>query len=411
MTESERRLRHLAFFDVIASSDDSDVECRAATAGLLTLRLVDLWVETGTILPRVDAEAIAHVRESIDDLKSRHKLRTVLSGIVDVVAGQPMITMDAISPRLMAYGQLLEYDARWSLASDVYQTVITHTHPVHEADVATQAHLRQGFCLRHMGNLSASLRAYAAAGEIAAAANDMDGVLRARIGEAKADIARGNMPRAQSILDETIERASGPDLRQVKSMALHDRSDLAYHDGDFELAIKLAYEALASTDSQRERDRILGDIAASFFQLGVRSAAKDAYMILAATGQEQYQRWTATLNLMEIAALDGEELMFEQYRRSINVRALPPHQETMYWWQAGSGYEALGKIEEARSFLKRAVEVAEDHELNRLAFKAEKALEELGKRKKPAKREVAEWNDEVRAVAGELSDERVRIGL
>src|SRR5205085_2889280 len=128
--------------------------------------------------------------------------------ITDVLEASTVVDMGTLAPRMVAYGQLLEYDAKWTLAADVYSSILGHTHPVQEADVATHAHLRRGFCLRQMGDIPGSLAAYQTAGDIAKSANDMVGVLSARIGEAKAAIARGNMPQAQQILDETITRAA-----------------------------------------------------------------------------------------------------------------------------------------------------------------------------------------------------------
>lgn len=377
MFEFERKLRHLAFFEAIASSDEGDAEWHAASAGLVVLRLVDAWIEEGPRAVAGDDWGLRAVRSAIESLESHEKIKAVLSSIVRLIEESITVDMGLLAPRLMAYGQLLEYDARWALATDVYTAIVAHTHPVQEADLATQAHLRRGFCLRQTGDLQESLAAYETAGSIASAANDMVGVLRARIGEAKGAIARGNMPRATEILDETIARASTHRLVAVQSMALHDRSDVAFHTGDYELAIKLAYQALAMTESSRERDRILGDIASSFYKLGVHTAARDAYMILAATAQEQYQRWMATLNLMELAAADGEELLFEQYRRSIEVSALPPQLEVMYWHQAGVAYGSLGHFHEGRAFLERALRIAEDYELNKMAFDAEDALRQL----------------------------------
>ncbi|HYC51021.1 MAG TPA: hypothetical protein VEB19_07935 [Gemmatimonadaceae bacterium] len=414
MFESDRKLRHLPFFETIAASDEGDAEWHAATAGLVVLRLVDAWIEDGPRAVADDDWGLRAVNTAIAELSSHEKIKVVLSSIVGLIETSPIVDMGLLAPRLMAYGQLLEYEARWSLATDVYGTIVAHTHPVQEADLATQAHLRRGFCLRQVGDLVASLSAYETAGGIASAANDMVGVLRARIGEAKGAIARGNMPRAQELLDETIERAAAHRLDAVQSMALHDRSDVAFQTGDYELAIRLAYQALSMTESSRERDRILADIAASFFKLGVHSAARDAYLILAATGQEQYQRWTATLNLMEIAAVDGEELLFEQYRRSIDVRMLPPRQEVLYWLQAGVGYGHLGNHDEGRAFIERALEVAEDYELNKMAFEAEEALRTLERDRRVSERQRAAAYvpaEEVEEVARVLRAERLHIGV
>jgi len=409
--ESEHKLRHLPFFEEIASRNEGTPEWRASMAGVVVLRLVDAWIEDGPRVVAADDWGMRSVRNAIDELESNEKLRSILRSVVEVLESSTNVDMGVLAPRMMAYGQLLEYDAKWTLAADVYASIIAHTHPVQEADVATQAHLRRGFCLRQMGDLPASLSAYQTAGEIARSANDMIGVLRARIGEAKAAISRGNMPHARDILDETIVRATEHGLQAVRSMALHDRSTVSFLTGEYDLSIRFAYQALSISESARERDRILGDIAAAFYKLGVHSAARDAYLILAATAQEQYERWVATLNLMEVAAFDGDELLFEQYRRSLSAQALPPQLEAFYWLQAGQGYEQLGHLHDARDFLTRAVAFADENELYQFVFEADAALKALGTGARSRARSNITVDDELEAIANRLSDQRQGIGV
>jgi tetratricopeptide (TPR) repeat protein len=396
----------------MASHAEGTPEWRAAMAGVVVLRLVDAWIEDGPRVVAADDWGMRSVRSAMDEVESNEKLRSILLSVMQVLESSTVVDMGVLAPRLMAYGQLLEYDAKWTLAGDVYSSIIGHTHPTQEADVATQAHLRRGFCLRQMGNLPASLLAYQTAGEIAQTANDMVGVLRARIGEAKGAMARGNLPQARDILDDTIVRAKEHGLDAVHAMALHDRSAVSAYAGDYEIAIKLAYEALSITESTRERDRILGDIAASFQNLGIYSAARDAYLILAATAQEQYTRWTSTLNLMEIAAADGEELLFEQYRRSIDVMTLPPEVEVLYWMQGGTSYESLGKYDEARAFLEKAISFAEANELYHFVFQADAALRSLGsaERRRAAGSKVA-LDGYVEDIVERLKKDREEIGV
>lgn len=410
MFESEHKLRHLPFFEEIASLGEGTPEWYAGMAGVVVLRLVDAWIEDGPRVVAADDWGMRSVRNAIGELESNAKLQSILSSIVEVLESSTVVDMGVLSPRMMAYGQLLEYDAKWSLASDVYTSIVAHTHPVQEADVASQAQLRRGFCLRQMGDLPASLLAYQTAGEIARGANDMVGMLRARIGEAKGAIARGNMPYAREILDETIDRADRHGLGAVKAMALHDRSSVSFLSGEYELAIRLAYDALSGTDSARERDRILGDIASSFFRLGVHSAARDAYLILAATAQEQYTRWLATLNLMEVAAVDGDELLFEQYRRSVDVRLLPAQLEVLYWLQGGKSYEQFGKLNDARAFLEKALSFAEEQEFYQFVFEADAALRGLGSTQRRRVPSSVLFDEEVETIATRLSAQRQEIG-
>lgn len=412
MFDSDHKLRHLPFFEELATKEEGSAEWRAATAGLVVLRLADSWIDDGPRVALADAWGVAHVRTAVDALSDQPHLCSILHRVLDVVEQSSAADVSSLAPRLMAYGQVLEYEARWGLAMDVYETLVAHTHPVQSPDIAAHAHLRRGYCLRQVGNLTESLEAYRTAGEVARAANDLVGVLRARIGEAKAAASRGNLPRAQEILDDTVAQAAANDLTEVHSMALHDRAMVAHVSGDYELAIKLAYQALDTTQSPRERDRLLGDIATSLHQLGVRSGARDAYLILAATGQEQYARWFATLNLMELAAEDGEQILFESYRRSLDATGLPPRLRVQFWMTSGVGYEQFGRSDLAETMLERALAVAEENDLNQLAFEVEQAMLARKREGIRVKAAVSEYQsgDAVRIVLEQLRKTREHVG-
>ena len=209
----------------------------------------------------------------------------------------------------------------------MYETVISHVHPVEESDVAIAAHLRLAYCQRSLGALD-ERASYEAASAIARDVDDMFGILRARIGAAKIAIARGNMPNAEQLLDETIVIASTrEELVEVHAQCAPGSRRRGVPAGRYDLAVELAYTSLELTKDPMNRDRLLSDMATAFYMLGVRSAARDAYLIVEATAQEQYQRWMASINLMELAARRGSMPLFERYRRSLATVAFPPAQE------------------------------------------------------------------------------------
>jgi tetratricopeptide (TPR) repeat protein len=160
-------------------------------------------------------------------------------------------------------------------------------------------------------------------------------------------------------------------------LALHERSIVAYEGGEYSRAIRFAYDALPKLSGQSARDRVLADIAASFLDLGVVSAARDAFLVLAATAQEQYVRWTATLNLLELSVLETSEPRFESYRRELAGVQLPANLEVGFHLQSGKGYMAFGRWDRAQRSLNCAVELAAKHRLNQLLFSAEESLRQL----------------------------------
>ena len=408
MFESDPKLRHLPFFEEVASHAEGDPQWRSAMAGLVALRLVDVWLEDGPSVTLDDGWGFRSVSSAIDDIEEGSPMRSILGRVVDALKERKPDIHVVVTP-LMAYGQSLEYDAKWILAADVYQTVLAHLHPVEDSDASIAAHLRLGSCYRSLHRIDDAVEAFASASEIANAVGDIVGILRARIGEARIATLRGNLPQAEAILDDTIARATSTDLRDVRSRALHARSGLATHAGQYELAIRLAYEALGHSTSPTERDRILADIAGAFFYLGVYSAARDAYMVLSATAQEQYTRWGATLNLIEIAAETGAEMLFEQHRRQLADQHLPPFLAVGFDLNVGTGYQRFGNFAKARLHLERAMALAGEHGLNQFLFEAEEALFQLDTAK-PPRRVAGGISLDVDEVASAIRELRESVG-
>jgi tetratricopeptide (TPR) repeat protein len=412
-SETSDNLRHSAFFTELAAREDGDSSWRAVTAGLVVLRLVDAWVAEGADVIAADSWGVRSVRAAIEDMPEGMPARTLLTGVVDALTSARGGDLHAVAPRLMAYARSLDLDGRWTLAADVYDTILTHVHPVDEADVVVNALLRRAHCLRQMGELAEASAVYATAAEVATRASDIIGSLRARIGEAKVLADRGNLPAADAMLESTADVAGQHSLSDVRATATHDRSHVAYLRGRYDAAVRFAYDAMRESTNEHERERILNDLATAFSTLGVKSAARDAFMILAATAREQYLRWTATINLLELAAEDGVRLQFERYRQQLAGAGLPPLLQVHYELHVGRGYQALGEPAQAQMWLERAAGTAAAHSFNKLAFEAGDALE---KNTRPVQRTPAvafevEIPDDVGQIAQEIRELRELAGV
>jgi tetratricopeptide (TPR) repeat protein len=409
--ESDGVLRHLAFFEELAKLDEADTSCRSVSAGLVTMRLVDSWLG-GVYRGGVDAWAINSVRSAIDDVPETTPLRRILSAIVDTMASSSKVEIHTLCPRLIAYAQALEYDAKWSLAADVYETVVEYADAEADSDLVVTAFLRLGGCHKSLGDLDAATRSYDRASAVALPAGDLIGVLTARLGEAKVAMARGNMPKAESILEQTLERAQSAGLDDVRSKALTDRAFIAGSGGRYQQAIRLSYDALELSNTQRDRDRILANIATGFRYLGLFDVARDAYLVLASTAQEQYIRWMSELNLMELAALQGMELDFDRYRRDLASADFTPQLRVTYLLHVGRGYSALGNADAGIPYLERAVQLASNYSLNQLMFEAEEALVEARRREARTPALATETIDEsVNAVIEAIQGMKETAGL
>jgi len=390
--ESDGGLKHLAFFEELGKMDESDAGWRAVSAGLVTMRLVDRWIAVGST-SKLDSWSVSAARETIAQVADTTPTRRILTSIVDVMVACTATDMHALSPRLMAYGQALEYEAKWALAADVYSSIAAYTHPVDDADLAVGASLQLGFCRKTLGDLDLAAAGYRRAVELASAVNDRVGMLRGRLGDAKVTLDRGNLPSAEAALDAIINEARAHGFDDVQSRALVDRALAAGIRGEHSPAIRFSYDALVLSRSPRTRERILTNIATGFRYLGNTEIARNAYLVLAATAQEQFIRWNSLINLIELSASDGNELQFDRYRRELEAANLTPQLRATYLLHVGRGYLLLGQRSSAIDALEEALSFAAEHRLNQLSFEIDAALSDAKRAASPKPTTYqAEWN-------------------
>jgi tetratricopeptide (TPR) repeat protein len=404
-SSSPQKMRHLVYFEELSRLQETDPEWRKMAAGLVTLRLFDAWVTDGDVVLK-DSWGVRAVRDAIEMIDDGTPVRSILSGILDVMESAQGTDLAAVGPRLLAYGRYLNLDGKWALAADVYTTVIAHTDPLEDSDIAIDANMHLGYCAATLGNWELAAAAYHEAGQIAEASGDIVKVLRARLADAKLLTERGNLPEAATVLDRAIDRASQHDVGEVHGLLKHQRGSVAFLRGEYERSVRFVYEAMTALQSPAARDRALADLAAAFAELGCRTAARDAHLILAATATEQYTRWMATINLMELAAFDMREPNFEQHRRELADSPLPPALAAVYHLYVGQGYQRFGKHELAIQSIEHALELANAHKLNRVMFEAETALADAKSGRRLSAPPATVPGESIRAIADELHTTR-----
>lgn len=416
MTAKHRTLRYLAFFEALAELEEGSVPWRALSAGLVTLRLVEGWMARGGSETGGDLWGLQTVRQQVERVDATDPARSILAGILAEVERPGAADPQRVVPRLMAYGRSLDFGGRWALAAELYETVLAHVDVARDGDLATAAQFRLAYCRRVLGQLDEAEMAYAAAGQLASSQRDDVGMLRSEVGVAKVVMARGNVPSAERMLDSVVARTDAAlrtradtAMREFRATVLHDRAVLAYVRQEHERGIALLDQALADTTSPSARDRVIADIALGFMNLGVRSAARDAFLIVAATAEEQYSRWSATVNLMQLAAEDGMEPAFEQYRRQLAGQPLTPEQAGDFHHIAAMGLRRFGRVEQARTTLAEGIALAERHGLNALLFNLEREREAQEAGERAERRRSAEPPPSVAGVATAMRELRERV--
>jgi len=365
-------IRHQVYFDTLGSLKEDSASWRAAFAGLSVLRLADSYADAG-ISDAGGWAQIHNVRSAIEAVSEGDPIRGVLTNVLEELTRGAGID-ESVCAALLAYGRALDYEASWGLATDVFTTVAKLSRPEKNPKLAIEAQIALGGAARRNGDWETSARAYSQAAYVADAIGDCRGVLTVQVGIANTYLAKGNLPQAQSILDDVIVQSRDMRLDPVQGLALHSRSAIAYLRGEKAEGVKLGYEALSLTKSPSDRDRIVADLAAGFSELGMREAARDSYLLLLATAQTKWVRWQATINLMELASLDQVQDAFDSYAAELRKAPLGPWLRAHFLLLLGEGLERFGRFEVAEQVLAEAVDYSESNQIYAVNFKAEAAL-------------------------------------
>jgi len=403
-------LRHSAFVEALESGTEGDSDWTAKNAGLVVLRLVDAWLTSAGDAPELSVWGMKGARSAIEAVSPSQVVRAILSGVVDSIEQTGGADARKLAPRLLAYGRCLDHDGHWKLAIDVYRTILGWQPPALDADMVIDAQMRLAHCYRVESRYDEAAIAYAAAKRVARSSGDQMKELHARVGEGTLAVARGNLPLAESILDEAIAASTLAGFGEVRSIALHGRAFVANARRHYEDAARFAYDALSATHSLTARDRILTDLALSLTQTGALDAARDAFLVVAATAQEQYVRWVAMVNLMEVGALQTNEPLFERYRRELAGESLPDSLRAQYYYYAAFGYHAFGKATAAEGSLADARAIAEHHAYNQLSFEIETLAGNV-RHGIAAERRVSGNVERVRDIAAAVSEMRDLVGV
>lgn len=341
---------------------------REARAGLVVLRLVDR-IKVG--VPREhrptprELRAARRVVADVEPASIRDTVDRVLDAVIDACTGaRPFVAV-----RLMAYGRVLLNDSRWAQAADVYQTFISHAATPDDFKWVSEAYRRLAYALRMQGLFEGAAASCRMGQAVAASLGDVEASLRLKLSEAALERVRGNVDGADSMLVEVITAAERHALPVVRAFAVHDRGTIAYEHGRLRDAVMQYYEAWQAYIEPINRDRALADMAAVLADLGLRDRARDAFLIISGTAVEPETRLIAMVNLLELAARDGNEAAFEQYRQSLARENLPVRVQGRYYITLAEGFERLGRPVDAKSAHAKALAIASEHGLDLVSLK------------------------------------------
>ena len=400
-------IRHQVYFDTLGSLKEDSPSWRSVFAGLSVLRLVDSYADDRASIDQSSWAQLHNVRSAIEGVGEGDPIRGCLTTVLEQVI-KPAGIDETVCAALLAYGRALDYEASWGLATDVFSTVVKIARPEKNPALAIEAQIAVGGAARRNGEWDISARAYSQAAYLADTVRDHQGVLTVQVGIANTYLAKGNLPQAQSILDDVIVQARDHRFTEVQGMATHSSSSLAQQRGDKAEAVKLAYEALELTKRPSERDLVLADLAAGFAEMGMRDASRDAHLILANTAQTKWVRWQATINLMELAAQDDMAEAFDCYAAELRKAPLGPWLKSHFLLFLGEGLESFHRYEAAEQVLREAVDYSSANQIFAVNFRAEERLAAVrsNSRRETAAAAFSQVPQEVLAAAHAISELR-----
>jgi tetratricopeptide (TPR) repeat protein len=228
------------------------------------------------------------------------------------------------APALMTYAKLLEENGAYAFAADVYQLAAELGRREQGLVLVPAALDRVGYCLRLIGRFREAVRAYRAAIAVAQETGDQIAVLLTSMGLAQVDVNRNRYDSARRQLDQIIATARTRNARHPLSLALHDRGALANHEGDLEGAFLYLDEALQLVIEPARKVRLLNDLGTLLRALGMPEVARDAFECVRADGSQADVRWSATINLLDVAADEARWDEFDDLHDALETARLTP---------------------------------------------------------------------------------------
>ncbi len=411
-------LPHRAYIEALADAPEGSAAWHAIVAGYAALQLFESWMDGGIGTAGPNMLDVRRVRRYLDMVPQPHPSRRCLAHLVDCIEAtsvdpdvESMERRSEVGRVITSYARLLQYEAHWGLAADVHGTIVEFAQRTNDVTRMLDSMLMRGYGLRMQGRLGEASDAYAALRAAAIAAGDERYRLESQLSDAKVAVDRGNFPLARDLLDRTIGEARRVECTVVVSKGLTDRARIAAMDGDHDLALTCSYEALELADEAADRERILSNIALTFAQMGLREAARDAALLVAATAQDRNTRLTALVNLMELAHQDGRELVFEQYRRNLAREELTPYLQAVYLETCAEGFSAFGRASEAQYAAQQMLELAERHGLNEFVLKAESLLHAAERAPAEPTTATRSLTAQTSSIARAIAEMRIAAGL
>ncbi|MDA0329137.1 MAG: tetratricopeptide repeat protein [Gemmatimonadetes bacterium] len=281
---------------------------------------------------------------------------------------------------ILRQGRAAEDADHFNGALELYRCAFDIGTGLGSATLAIDAARQAGRVLRRRARWDEADRWYGIAFEVADSAGIRDLAARALSGLALIKKEIGNLPAARAGFEKALEAAEQSGDRDTLASIHQDLLGLEHAVGDLGAALRHGWRAVKTYESDTSRMRCMVSLAGVLKDVGELQAAEDAYTVVAHRSDEHYYLVYATDALAHIAALRGDEAGFSARAARCDALGwengpLVVKAEILYF--RGQSYQALDRGDEARAWFERAIAFAEEHNFNRVLFRAESALRDL----------------------------------
>ena len=359
---------------------EQDSSARLAMGAYLVARLVDKLLSLGSDSEGADGFSwqLEAVRRHVAELPPDTPETAHLSGVVSAITPNAFPT-PSLWKSLTAYAYFLEQEGRLEEALEVLTLAVrSHGTRLGPADFLPYA-LLAARLNRLLARWDPATVCYQAALEAATGTGDLNRALRARLGRALVDRARGNLPQARKAIEEVISEAEQSNLPDVQSDAHQDLGVLLMLQGARAESLQATYNAFRLSQDTLCRMKILGDLGYALNESGYYSAARVALEIVANSDSRYLIRLNAILELMHLESAVGNRVAFERRRqqaRELSDR-MTPSMAVDYRYKTAVGLARFDQAERAGEIGREALALAEQHRLNEWYFRIERTLQDL----------------------------------
>ncbi|NNF13583.1 MAG: tetratricopeptide repeat protein [Gemmatimonadetes bacterium] len=345
-------------------------------------RLVVGLVEDDLVLPDERRQELAErARESIHRDQDVDEHEALLLG--DLLHAYEAGDLPRLATVSLEAGHAAERDDHAHGALEMYRCSFEMAAALGEPETAIEAARSRGRVLRRRGQWAEADHWYGLALKIAERAELWDLIARTRAGLAVIHKDRGDLTAARSGFEGALDAAGSAKDADTTASIYQDLMNLEHVAGDLPVAARHGWRAVNTASTDATRTQCLVGFAWILKELGDIHAAEDAYAVARETADDYYYRLYAYDGYAHMAALRRDPAAFDA--RAAECDALgwrdgPATAKAEILYFRGVGHALLGRRDEARSWLEKAVAFAEDHAFEVVLDNARQALADLSGR-------------------------------